>query len=311
MRFKPYTFLFLSQQSKKSLKVKLSKVRFLLFFALLLFILFSWLFFTYKYFDLNNKLKNYEEIKIRNRRLGQKFYSYKARLDEIEKTVERVNIIIAKLKVVSNLSDPTRLSHVDLESDYEIMEDIDSFNLASNMEIENQFLNAQVKLKDIEHKISFQEEQLAKFSEYLTDQSALLASTPSLMPVKGWVTSNFGVRRDPFTQKIKPHEGIDIASRIGTPIIAPADGIVTYTGTKPGYGLLLVIDHGYGISTRYGHNSRFFVSQGMRVKRGMPISAVGNTGRSTGPHLHYEVRINGVPVNPNKFILDDPWGESF
>ena len=88
---------------------------------------------------------------------------------------------------------------------------------------------------------------------------------------------------------------------------SPADGVVTFAGNKPGYGLMLTIDHGYGISTAYGHNSRFFVAQGTKVKRGMPISSVGNSGRSTGPHLHYEVRINGVPVDPRKFILDNPW----
>jgi len=110
------------------------------------------------------------------------------------------------------------------------------------------------------------------------------------------------MRRSPFTGKRKMHEGVDIASRTGTPVFATADGIVSKAETAAGYGKLVVIDHGYGYKTYYAHNSKIFVKVGQRVKRNERISAVGNTGSSTGSHVHYEVHLNGVPVNPKKYL---------
>ncbi len=101
---------------------------------------------------------------------------------------------------------------------------------------------------------------------------------------------------------MKMHEGLDIAARTGTPIYATADGIVSRAETAPGYGKLVVVDHGYGYRTYYAHNSKIYVKVGQRIKRGDKIAAIGNTGASTGSHLHYEVRLNGVPLNPHKFI---------
>jgi murein DD-endopeptidase MepM/ murein hydrolase activator NlpD len=100
------------------------------------------------------------------------------------------------------------------------------------------------------------------------------------------------------------HQGIDIASPHGQPVYTPSDGTVVFAGTEGGYGKVLVLDHGYGVKTRYGHLSEIHVRAGDRVRRGDKIGAVGNTGRSTGPHLHYEVRVNGIPENPRKFILE-------
>jgi murein DD-endopeptidase MepM/ murein hydrolase activator NlpD len=134
------------------------------------------------------------------------------------------------------------------------------------------------------------------------DQHSLFSAKPQGWPVKGWLTSLFGMRKSPFSGRRVFHEGIDIACRTGTPVTASADGIVSRAGLKSGYGKLVIIDHGYGYQTYYGHNSKIFVKAGQRVKRGDKIAAVGNTGRSTGPHLHYEVRLNGTPVNPRKFL---------
>ncbi len=136
----------------------------------------------------------------------------------------------------------------------------------------------------------------------LNDQRSLTGARPSGWPVKGWVTSTFGVRRDPFDGQRRMHEGLDIATRTGTPVMATAAGIVREVGTEPGYGKLVVVDHGYGFSTAYGHNSRILVKVGQRVKRGDQLAAAGNTGRSSGPHVHYEIRLNGAPVNPKKYL---------
>jgi murein DD-endopeptidase MepM/ murein hydrolase activator NlpD len=127
-------------------------------------------------------------------------------------------------------------------------------------------------------------------------------SAPNLWPVEGQVTGSFGERIDPFNGEGAFHSGVDISSAYGTPIVAPADGVVTFTDLLGGYGKLIMINHGNGISTRYGHLSGFAVTVGQEVHRGDVIGYVGASGRSTGPHLHYEVRINDTPVNPYKYL---------
>ena len=140
--------------------------------------------------------------------------------------------------------------------------------------------------------------------EYLEAQQALLARTPSLSPTTGWRTSNFGNRTDPYTGVRQMHSGIDIASEIGRTIVAPGDGLVTFSGVRGAYGNVVVLDHGSGLTTIYAHMDKSEVNVGQALKRGVRIGAVGNSGRSTGPHLHYEIRFNGVPQDPDRFILD-------
>lgn len=134
------------------------------------------------------------------------------------------------------------------------------------------------------------------------EERSLLASTPSLWPTRGWLTSGFGVRLDPASAESSMHRGLDIAAPYGAPVVAPADGTVLFAGVDDAYGKVLVIDHGFGVVTRYGHLQEIFVAPGARVKRGERIAAVGNTGRSTGPHLHYEVRVGAIPENPRWFL---------
>ncbi len=129
-----------------------------------------------------------------------------------------------------------------------------------------------------------------------------MAELPNLWPVEGPVTGSFGEREDPFNGEGAFHSGVDISSNYGHPVIAPADGVVTEAETMGGYGRLIQIQHGNGISTRYGHLSGFAVRPGDRVRRGQLIGFVGLTGRSTGPHLHYEVRVYNTPVNPQKYL---------
>jgi len=160
------------------------------------------------------------------------------------------------------------------------------------------------RLGSLETEASRQEQSLRELQEYFDDQRSLLASTPSVWPTHGWVTSDFGTRLDPYSADHKMHEGLDIATPHGQPVQAPSDGVVVFNGVEGGYGKVLVLDHGYGVKTRYGHLSETFVKLGDRVKRGEKVAAVGNTGKSTGPHLHYEVRVNGIAENPRKFILE-------
>jgi len=131
-----------------------------------------------------------------------------------------------------------------------------------------------------------------------------LAATPSIMPTTGWLTSAFSrMRSHPILHVARAHEGLDVSAPMGTPIEAPAKGTVIQAGWESGYGNTVTIDHGYGIVTKFAHASRILTRVGARVDRGERIALVGNTGLSTGPHLHYEVHVNGRPVDPRRYIL--------
>ncbi|RLC09442.1 MAG: M23 family peptidase [Deltaproteobacteria bacterium] len=149
-----------------------------------------------------------------------------------------------------------------------------------------------------------QEEGFDLLLKHLIDQGNLLARTPAIRPTDGMVTSKFGMRRSPFTGRSEFHKGLDIANRKGTPVFATADGTVIYADAKSFWGNLIVIDHGHGMVTRYAHLNKFLKKSGDTVKRGEKIAEIGNTGRSTGPHLHYEVNLNGTPIDPTKYILN-------
>jgi len=138
----------------------------------------------------------------------------------------------------------------------------------------------------------------------LRNNQNILEATPSIWPTSGWVTSGFAWRTSPFTGKREFHKGIDISAPRGTPIYAPARGTVTFSGRDGSYGLSIRLKHNSSLSTRFAHLHRIAIKSGQVVTRGELIGYVGNTGRSTGPHLHYEVRLNGVPVNPKRYILN-------
>jgi murein DD-endopeptidase MepM/ murein hydrolase activator NlpD len=160
------------------------------------------------------------------------------------------------------------------------------------------------QIEQLESASFSQEQDFSSLLGQLEEKKNLLACTPSIRPVKGWISSRFGYRISPFTGRRELHAAYDIANREGSKIVAPADGVVTFAGKKGLYGNLMIIDHGYGLVTRYGHLKSFEAKRGTKIQRGDVIAKMGNTGRSTGPHLHYEVRLNGVPVNPEKYILN-------
>jgi murein DD-endopeptidase MepM/ murein hydrolase activator NlpD len=140
----------------------------------------------------------------------------------------------------------------------------------------------------------------------LSRHQARFAATPSIMPTKGWLTSAFMRERvHPILHLARPHEGIDVSAPMGAEIEAPAAAIVTEVRWEEGYGNIITLDHGYGLVTRFAHCSKILVARGTRVKRGQKIALVGSTGLSTGPHLHYEVWVNGKPVDPMKYVLPD------
>jgi murein DD-endopeptidase MepM/ murein hydrolase activator NlpD len=174
--------------------------------------------------------------------------------------------------------------------------------------VRNDELASNNPYRDDIDKMSFRsnrlQSDLSVLEEKFVAQSRLLSSTPSIAPIRGILTDGFGGRSDPFTRESGQHNAIDISSAAGQPIRTPADGIVVKAEWANGYGNVIYVSHGYGYSTRYGHLSSFSVRPGQRIKRGDVIGHVGSTGRSTGPHLHYEVRVNNNPVNPLEYILN-------
>ena len=150
--------------------------------------------------------------------------------------------------------------------------------------------------------LSMLETRLATVRTGVERRQALAAATPSIWPVAGWLSSSFGNRRDPFTGNTDFHPGLDISADRGEPVLATADGTVTTSGYHGSYGNLVVLDHGFGISTKYGHLSRFAVMTGQQIRRGDVVGYVGSTGRSTSPHLHYEVWVNDKLTNPLRLM---------
>jgi murein DD-endopeptidase MepM/ murein hydrolase activator NlpD len=146
------------------------------------------------------------------------------------------------------------------------------------------------------------EDRLALVRSGVERRRVLASATPSIWPVTGWLSSPYGGRRDPFTGENDFHPGLDISSPQGEPVLAPADAVVSTASPNGNYGNLVVLDHGFGIITKYGHLSRFAVTAGQSVKRGDVIGYVGTTGRSTSPHLHYEILMNGQQTNPLRLL---------
>jgi murein DD-endopeptidase MepM/ murein hydrolase activator NlpD len=159
-------------------------------------------------------------------------------------------------------------------------------------------------LDNLDGDISVQKDEKAELMRLLDRQKSILASTPSVWPARGWVSSGFGYRLSPFTSEKELHRGLDICSRKGAPVIAPADGVVAYVESDPGYGRTVIINHGYGLNTMYAHLDKVHVKKGQAVRRHQEIAQVGDSGRTTGCHLHYEIHLNGVPVNPIRYILN-------
>lgn len=270
-------------------------------------------------------------LRTENQYLKEQFRDVEVKLSALENSLERVDNFSKKLKLITNIDAPDR----ELELSVPIRQDaaepsvtmeggsrwpsqigpIEGFFNKSEYKsptdegvlsaaIKSDYSTVSVRMDRVIHGTELKEKEVMQLWKDLSDKNDLLLSTPSIRPTMGWISSNFGTRSSPFTGDTTIHKGLDIAADMGASIRAPASGVVSYSGMDEGYGKLISVDHGHGIVTRFAHCSQIYVKVGQRVRRGDVIGAVGNTGRSTGPHLHYEVRLNGVPVNPEKYILE-------
>jgi len=157
-------------------------------------------------------------------------------------------------------------------------------------------------LDELQAKFNHSGEQLSVLESMMYSQQLEMSAMPTGRPSQGYITSGFGTRSDPFTGGRAHHMGIDFNANTGDPVLSAAGGVVVFAGRKSGYGNVVEVDHGNGYSTLYGHNSRLIVRSGDIVRAGQQLARAGSTGRSTGPHVHFEVHVNGRPVNPRKFL---------
>lgn len=258
---------------------------------------------TLHYGQVVVEAKENPALRDENLKLKKELAVIREQLEHVSATIDRVERFDQKLRAMTLLSDPQRNLALGPTQPSGSPESADNSFVRARADESPAVLAT--KLDKLSAEATRQEQSLHELQAYFQSQKSLLASVPSVWPVRGWVTSDFGSRLDPYTSERVMHAGIDIAGNFGKEIIAPADGTVVFAGLEGGYGNVVVLDHGYGVKTRYGHLASIGVKPGERVKRGAQIAAMGNTGRSTGPHLHYEVRVNGIAQNPRKFILDD------
>jgi murein DD-endopeptidase MepM/ murein hydrolase activator NlpD len=266
------------------------------------------------YVHVLGRMAENKQLKGENFRLRQEMQVIRNKVESMEDTIERVRNYAKKLQVLTGQGgkqDPMPTGPLDEGRLREPSSDpgsaksnqrssLDLLETSPEPAIDRQTLNARVE--SLQKVSMFTESSLDHLQRYLLMQKTIASATPSLLPIAGWISSSFGYRRHPLDGAYRLHTGVDIVAEPETPVRSPADGLIIYSGTREGYGKVLVIDHGFGIRTLFAHNSRLFVNPGERVKRGEILSLVGSTGQSTGPHLHYEVRKNGIPVNPAYFF---------
>jgi len=303
---KKITFFILSNTGSLIKRTTVSQ-RFITIFVAICLLSFS--FIIYDYFNLkktglctkeleNNISNQREEITSQRKQIK----TFAVEINSLKSKLVALKNIEKKIRDVANIEENANSENLfgvggsipeDLDTQIPITEKHNS--LIREMHEQTQQFN----LAAINQKKSF--ESLFK---NLEDQRNLFVSTPAIRPTDGWISSKFGYRKSPFTGLREFHKGVDIAARKGTPIIATADGVVTFTGVKGLMGKMIVINHGHGMVTRYAHIHKALKKRGDAVKRGDTIALVGNTGRTTGSHVHYEVHLNGLPVNPAKYILN-------
>jgi murein DD-endopeptidase MepM/ murein hydrolase activator NlpD len=256
--------------------------------------------------------RDYKEVKAQMPSIGQLQKENELHKRQLLHLAERVDQMTQKLAELKDLDHKLRIM-VNLETG----ENDEQFQGVggsdpSGMRTDHSKANTHQNLIQLMHRsldnlsdeIALRRQDKTELHQFLENQRSILASTPSIWPTKGWLSSRFGQRVSPFTGQKEFHRGIDISTRMNAPIVAPADGIVSSFDSDRGYGKLLTLKHGYGLVTRFAHLNKALVRQGQYVKRGETIALVGKSGRTTGPHLHYEVHLNGVAVDPLRYILN-------
>jgi len=331
---KKVTLFIVSNQTGKTRKLVLSAawLKAMSFIAAVLIIIFAAG--LVDYFGLLLQAMENKHLRAENAQLLKQFQVVESKVSALENSLERVKTFTTKLKLITNVDADDRITKLTMGAkpvagqqveEYEPMEQRQNgealteqdqvFNQKKPMneqvgELANQstdkdYASLVIRIDKAVRETQLKEQSVIDLWETLSERQSLLNATPNMKPTKGWITSRFGYRVSPFSGKSALHAGLDIAAALGSPVYAPADGVVVFASYDESYGKLITIDYGFGVMTRFGHLSQIYVQTGQRVSKWDVVGAVGNTGRSTGPHLHYEVRINGTPVDPINYILDE------
>ena len=297
-----FSILIFGQKTSKTRRLRIHKKTFKIGLYLLAFGLLSTVFFFCDYIQVRKKGFELTHLRHETEEQRSKIHFFSSKIEDLEGQLSRLKDFDKKIRIIANLEkgqETTSFVGMGGPSPSDVREKLraerDETGLVQQMRTDVDRLKSEAMSR---------EESLSELEKLLQTNREMLVHTPSIWPVHGWVTSSFGFRTNPFTGLTQMHEGLDISNRLGTLVIAPADGIVSATGTDFSLGNAVVVSHGFGVTTRFYHLSKILVGAGQKVKRGDRIGEVGTTGRSTGPHLHYEVRVNGISVNPVRYILD-------
>ena len=302
MDLEHFSILIFGSKTSKTRHLKIRKKTFKIALYLMAFALLSATFFFCDYIQV--KKKAFELSRLRQETQSQKsqIHFFSAKIEDLEKQLSNLKDFDKKIRILANLErgqETNALMGMGGPSPSDIRDKL-------KMEKDDQGLIQQMKtdVERLQSEAISQELSLSELEKSLQANKEILIHTPSIWPLLGWVTSGFGFRTNPFTGLTQMHEGVDISNRVGTLIVAPAEGIISDVGNDLVHGKIVVISHGFGMTSRYSHLSKVLVKTGQKVKRGDKVAEVGMTGKTTGPHLHYEVRLNGIPVNPMRYILN-------
>lgn len=255
--------------------------------------------------DGYSKLKA-RNLEARNEALRAELGQFQGRVDELETTLDEVADNDARFRSIAGL-DPIDPEVMRVGVGGPGLGTPETYPLRGvDSTASNTAFALSYDLNALERRAALLTESLAEATDSVLAHRDLLESTPSILPTTGWMSSGFSQSRmHPIHNRPLPHPGVDISAPEGTSIYAAAKGRVVRAGWVVGYGLMIEIDHGYGYTTLYGHSSKLIATRGQQVERGDVIALVGNTGIATSPHVHYEVKVNGVAQNPSNFILPD------
>lgn len=257
--------------------------------------------FLIDYFTMSVTRAKYRDLQRQTLQQKETLAVYETQVTSLKATIGKMESYVKKLNVYAGLKGTDKITETGLGGGADPAEDPPSGPAESEP---SQELNL-TQIQDLGRKANSLEKNLITLNNYFETNAILLASTPSIWPTVGWPAGGFSYRTDPFTLKRQFHYGIDIATSPGNPVVATADGIVVETKTDRMTGKAVVISHGWGVTTHYFHLEKWLVKPGQKVKRGDVIGLVGKSGKATGPHLHYEVRVNDKAQNPMGFILEE------
>lgn len=252
------------------------------------------------YFSMNITRAKYHQLQSENQEQKKVIANYESSIKQLTAKIQTFENYARKLNIMAGLRSPEALKEAGLGSGTEANE----LN-GTQVNLPDSPKSANLPLNQVQIKAEQLEQNLNTLLNFFEQQRARLAQTPTIWPTVGFITSGYGWRIDPFTGKQTLHKGIDIATNLGNPVVATADGVIVETKNDRIGGKTILISHGAGISTLFYHLDKILVRPGQKVKRGDIIGLVGKTGKALGPHLHYEIHINGKAVNPLQYILEE------